>query len=98
MIFGLVGSSVELAQEQGKPFAFVLTQAKPKLVVTSHEASQRPNLKLGLLCKLLKGLVGLPGFEPGTSCTPSKNRTPLLLKLKDLAFLKPRQSAGNLRD
>ncbi len=22
--------------------------------------------------KLLKGLVGLPGFEPGTSCTPSK--------------------------
>jgi hypothetical protein len=23
----------------------------------------------------MKGLVGLPGFEPGTSCTPSKNRS-----------------------
>jgi hypothetical protein len=22
--------------------------------------------------KTMKGLVGLPGFEPGTSCTPSK--------------------------
>ena len=24
------------------------------------------------ICKSLRNLVGLPGFEPGTSCTPSK--------------------------
>ena len=30
-----------------------------------------PDVRLAL-CKCLRGLVGLPGFEPGTSCTPSK--------------------------
>ena len=27
--------------------------------------------------KLLRGMVGLPGLEPGTSCTPSKRATRL---------------------
>jgi hypothetical protein len=35
------------------------------------------------ICNSLKALVGPPGFEPGTSCTPSKNRTSVTAPIID---------------
>ncbi len=34
--------------------------------------SRRSNPMCPLICNSLRNLVGPPGFEPGTSCTPSK--------------------------
>ena len=40
-------------------------------VWTPHWTPERPR-RGSTVCKSLKALVGPPGFEPGTSCTPSK--------------------------
>ena len=40
---------------------------------------------LSATCKSLKGLVGLPGFEPGTSCTPNSGSP--FIGCTDLWFL-----------
>src|SRR5262249_35594125 len=39
-----------------------------------------------LVCNSLRGLVGLPGFEPGTSCTPSKRASQAAPQPESLSY------------
>ena len=40
--------------------------------IANHRGPPQEDLRDVPGCKCLKGLVGLAGFEPTTSCTPSK--------------------------
>src|SRR5437762_1303985 len=54
------------------------------------------------LLRLLRGLVGLPGFEPGTSCTPNRTEAEdeltcfqmLAIQLVELRLLSPVEHSG----
>ena len=48
----------------------IRSEAEPQLWTPSGRQTRVLSRSAG--CKSLRNLVGLPGFEPGTSCTPSK--------------------------
>src|SRR5580700_6216774 len=48
------------------------------------------------LCNSLRNLVGPPGFEPGTSCTPSK-RASQAAPRPEITSLSQRQTSNRIR-
>src|SRR5262252_10212497 len=51
-----------------------------------HFGLQNVSEKRDHVCKSLRGLVGLPGFEPGTSCTPSKRASQAAPQPESLSY------------